>query len=266
MNLSVTYYPARFEYMRRRIPLLLAVSLCFVMPVCVRAQAGPPLLTDDPDTPGDHHWEINLAMTFSQTPSERLLGLPLLDVNYGLGQRLQLKAELPWLIRQDRNDTGTESGWGSTNLGVKWRFINQDKQGFAMSVYPQLEFRTSSASVRKGLIEGGAELRLPVEVSHDFGNFAVDGEVGYQIVQREKDEWIYGFAVARKMSKRLELLGELHGESRANLTDNEVVFNVGGRYNEGKRYTVLFSSGRSLGTASGDRPQWIAYAGLQFHF
>jgi hypothetical protein len=41
---------------------------------------------------------------------------------------------------------------------------------------------------------------------------------------------------------------------------------VGARYSAGKRYTVLFSSGRTLGTASGDRPHWIAYAGLQFHF
>ena len=252
--------------MRRTIVLLLAVPLCFVLPVCVYAQAGPPLLTDDPDTPGNHHWEINVAIPFSQTRDARLVGVPLVDVNYGLGERLQLKAEVPWLIRQDRHGARTESGWGSTNLGVKWRFIDQDKKGFAMSVYPQLEFRTSSESVRKGLIEGGAELRLPLELSHEFGNFAVDGEVGYQMVQRQSDEWIYGFAVARKVNKRLQLLGELHGESKRNLKNNEVVFNVGGRYTVSKRYTLLFSSGRTLGTTSGDQPQWIAYAGVQFHF
>ena len=230
----------------------------------VQAQAGPPLLTDDPETPGNRHWEINLAMTLSQTPESRLFGIPLLDVNYGLGERLQLKAEVPWLALQDRHGGATHSGLGSTNLGVKWRFIDKDK--FAMSTYPQIEFRTSASSVKNGLVEGGAELRLPVEVSREFGKTALVGEIAYQIVQRQKDEWIYGCAVEHKITKRFELLGEVHGESKGELAENEVIFDIGGRYEITKRYTLLFSSGRTLGHASAERPSWIAYTGLQFHF
>jgi len=232
----------------------------------IRAQAGPPLLTDDPETPGNRHWEINLAMTLSQTPGSRLFGVPLLDVNYGLGERLQLKAEVPWLVLQDRHGGMTHSGFGSTNLGLKWRFTDKDKRGFAMSTYPQIEFRTSASSVKNGLVEGGAELRLPVEVSREFGKTALVGEIAYQIVQRQRDEWVYGFAVEHKISKRLELLGEVHGESKRNLTHDELIFNVGGRYEMTPRYTLLFSSGRTFGRASADRPSWIAYTGLQFHF
>jgi len=233
----------------------------------VCAQAGPPLLTDDPETPGNRHWEINLAMTTSQTRDTRLFGAPLLDVNYGLGDRLQLKAELPWLVQQDRFGGQIQSVPGSTNLGVKWRFLDQDKdqKGFSISTYPQIEFRTSAASVREGVIEGGAELRLPVEISREFGKFALDSELGYQIVQRKKDEWIYGLAVEHKLTKRLEMLGEVQGESKRNLTDNELVWNVGGRYELTKRYTLLLSSGRSFGAGLAGRPTWIAYTGLQFH-
>jgi hypothetical protein len=224
------------------------------------------LLTDDPETPGNHHWEINLAMTLSQTRDGRVFGVPLLDVNYGLGERVQMKVETPWLVVQDRHGGPTQSGFGSTNLGLKWRFIDQEKHGFSMSMYPQFEFKTSSASVRKHLIESGSELRLPIEMSREFGKFALDGEFGYQFVGSAKDELIYGIAVEHKLTKRVELVGEVHGESKRNLTDNEVVFNIGGRYEINKRYTLLFSSGRTLGAASSDRPTLVSYAGLQFHF
>ncbi len=229
-------------------------------------QAGPPLFTDDPETPGKNHWEINLATVITQTRDKRLFAAPLIDANYGVGDRLQLKAELPWLVQQDRFRGRSQSGPGSINLGAKWRFIDQEQHGFSMSAYPQVEFRTSASSVRKGLIEGGAELRVPVEVSREFGRFAIDGEFGYQIVQRTKDELIYGFAVARKVNKRLELLGEVHGESPRDLSENEIIFNVGGRDALTKRYTLLFSSGRSLHHSSTEQPSWIAYVGLQLHF
>jgi hypothetical protein len=254
--------------MRSRIPFGVEFFVLCLMffPQLARGQAGPPLLTDDPETPGNRHWEINLAMTLSQTSSERLFGAPLLDVNYGLGERLQLKAEVPWLVLQNRQGAPVQSGIGSTNIGVKWRFIDQERHSFSMSIYPQFEFQTSAASARKGLIESGAELRLPIEVSREFGKFALDGEVGYQLVRGDKDEWIYGLAVERKIKKRLELLGEIHGESKRDFSENQIVFNLGGRYDLNKRYTLLFSSGRSLHHASRVQPTLLAYVGLQFHF
>lgn len=243
--------------------ILLAVTM---MPRALIAQAGPPLLTDDPDTPGNNHWEINIAALVSQNRTERSWSTPLLDINYGLGERLQLKAEIPWLLLQSRQGGNRQSGPGSINLGVKWRFLDRHQHAFAMSTYPQLEFRASAASVRKGLIEPGPELRLPIEISREFALLTVVGEVGYQIVQREKDEWIYGLAVAHEINERFELLGEIHGESKRDLTENEVVFNVGSRYKISKNHTLLFSSGRSLRPASTGQPTWVAYVGIQIHF
>ena len=243
--------------------IVLAVTMT---PRALIAQAGPPLLTDDPDTPGTNHWEINIAALVSQNRTERLWATPLLDINYGLGERLQLKAEIPWLLLQSRQGGNTQSGPGSINLGVKWRFLDRRQHTFAMSTYPQLEFRTSAASVRKGLVEPGSELRLPIEMSRELALMTVVGEVGYQIVQREKDEWIYGLAVAHEINERFELLGEIHGESKRDLTENVIVFNVGGRYKLNKNHTLLFSSGRSFRPASTEQPSWAAYMGIQFHF
>src|SRR5690348_6718642 len=49
-----------------------AVAVMAAMAPEVLAQAGPPLLTDDPETPGNRHWEINLAWTVSQRENARL--------------------------------------------------------------------------------------------------------------------------------------------------------------------------------------------------
>ena len=251
--------------MRSQILLFLFAICVAAVPRQAVAQAGPPLLTDDPDTPGNGHWEINVAWTLSQNRTSRLFGTPLLDINYGLGQRLQLKAEVPWLILKDQQ-TGTQSGIGSTNLGVKWRFLDKNRNGFAISAYPQLEIRTSASSARRGLIEQGAELRLPIEISRELGPITIEAEVGYQFVQREKDELVYGLAVGREINKRLELLAEIHGTAKRDFADYEPIFNVGGRFKMSKHYTLLFSSGRSLRGAATGQPTLVAYAGWQFNF
>jgi hypothetical protein len=51
-------------------------------------QGGPPLVTGDPNTPGNGHWEINAATTLMARHDERLWQLPDLDINYGLGERI----------------------------------------------------------------------------------------------------------------------------------------------------------------------------------
>src|SRR5256885_11374942 len=174
--------------MRSIVLLLFLVAMCVAsLPKQVVAQGGPPLITDDPETPGNGHWEINVGWTLSQKRNARLFAIPLLDVNYGLGERIQLKAEVPWLVLRGRG-AKTQSGIGSANFGVKWRFRDKDRHGFAMSTYPQLEIRTSASSVRRGLIEQGGELLLPVEISCEKGRVAINGELGYQMVHRPKEQ------------------------------------------------------------------------------
>ena len=59
------------------------------------AQGGPPLITNDPDTPGDGNWEINLAVAGAHSDLGWDLAAPDLDVNYGLGDRIQLSMHVP---------------------------------------------------------------------------------------------------------------------------------------------------------------------------
>jgi hypothetical protein len=54
------------------------------------AQGGPPMITDDPGTPGNGHWENNVAIAFAHRPNEWSIDAPAIDLNYGWGDHIQL--------------------------------------------------------------------------------------------------------------------------------------------------------------------------------
>src|SRR5947207_12054035 len=135
--------------MRSQILLLFVFTVCVAaLPGQAVAQGGPPLVTDDPLTPGNGHWKINVAWALSQKQNERLFAIPLIDINYGLGERIQLKAEVPWLVLQRRRE-GIQSGIGSANFGVKWRVLDKHPHSFALYRYPQVEIGAYASSARR---------------------------------------------------------------------------------------------------------------------
>ena len=76
-----THFKLRAE---RRFALVLVGAPLFVLAWPLALGAGPPLETDDPDTPGPNRWEINLSSPFA-TRDDTWLFQPLLDINYGVG-------------------------------------------------------------------------------------------------------------------------------------------------------------------------------------
>jgi len=128
----------------------------------VLAQGGPPLLTDDPGTPGNRNWEINIATTHFRSPGEREIEAPLLDINYGLGDRIQLKYEVPYLFDSDEG-APYRTAVGNSLIGVKWRFFQEsDEKGWNISTYPQLELNNPFNSEALGLVDRGPRFLLPV--------------------------------------------------------------------------------------------------------
>ena len=110
------------------------------------AQGGPPLRTDDPGTPGNRNREINISSTQFWSKSEREFEIPLLDINYGLGDRIQLKYEGSYLFDSD-NRAPFKGTIGSSLLGVKWRFVEQSNE----------------KGWRTGRTHSGAGIRAPVQ-------------------------------------------------------------------------------------------------------
>ena len=232
-----------------------------------RAQGGPPLLTDDPGTPDYQHWEINFAwVTQHSRDGSRSTDLPLLDINYGATERLQIKYEVPWLVANEPGQA-SRAGLGNSNFGLKWRFFdNAAEGGIAISTFPQLEFNNPTSSRRRGLVDSGSSLLLPVEVQGKLGDLEWNAELGHSFAAQGDDTWIYGLALGRQFNPRLELMVELHGEGHFSRTEDELVANAGARVKLTPHETLLVSAGRSVNNQHGTELTFIGYLGLQTTF
>ena len=228
-----------------------------------QAQGGPPLRTDDPGTPGDGRWELNFAFTFERSAGRRELEAPLLDLNYGLGERLQLKYEVPW-VHLDEPGSGTSDGLGNSTAGVKWRFADARGSAPALSCYPQLEFQNpGSSSSERGLAEPGSALFLPLEVAWEFGAYGLGVEVGREFREVGADGWAAGVAIGRSLGESCELLAEVHGEASAQFDSSAGVLDFGARIGLGSGCRLLGAVGFGLWSQDSERTDLAAYLGLQ---
>lgn len=220
------------------------------------------MLTDDPDTPGPHYWEINFSAFLEKLPGVRLVELPRLDLNYGVGRRIQLKYEIPWL-RMMADDEPTVHATGNSVAGVKWRFLGQEKELLAWSIYPQVEFRTGHGALDKGLVDDSLVFIMPTEVTIELSHVEFNGEFGRTFVHDGDNGWLYGLASEMGVHKRLELLAEIHGE-RSGDDPAELVLNFGGRQKLTKKMILMASVGRAV-RGSEDKPTLLFYTGLQIN-
>jgi hypothetical protein len=238
------------------------VAALALLPRPVMAQGGPPLITDDPDTPGPGYWELNLFDFEARSHADHRSEIPRLDVNYGVGRRIQLKLEMPWL-RVRPADGPRASGPGDAAAGVKWRFLGQEGQTLAWAVYPQIEFNTDHASVDKGLVEDGSRFLLPTEITLEVAHVEVNAEVGDEVA-RGSDVFFYGLSTEAGITHGLELLAEIHGE-RSSHEPGELLFNLGGRLKLTHQVTLMAAAGHAFRGDGEQRPRLLLLAGIQMN-
>ena len=103
---------------------------------------------------------------------------------------------------------------------------------------------------------------LPIEVSRDFGNFKLVGEVGYQYFRAQDNEWVVGVLGLVEASDHLELMAEVRSFSQKFLNQGDVVVNVGLRQTLSSKLRLLASVGTGLTNTPG-ATSFIAYLGIQ---
>lgn len=232
-----------------------------VSPPRTFADAGPPFFTNDPGTPGNANWEINIAATQTSLHGLSIWQLPQLDVNYGLGERVQLTAEIPYVVL-NASAQPQASGWGNANPGVKWRFFDQGESGWRVSTFPMYQTGGSTDAQRKGLAVEGPRILLPLEAARRFGPVSLDLEVGTYIPIHGEKEDIIGCVIGRGFGSRWELDVELyndhvHGSAAITTLD------FGGRYKLHRGFNLLFMAGRSAHDNSEGQIEFTGYLGIQ---
>jgi hypothetical protein len=228
-----------------------------------RAQAGPPFLTNDPGTPGNANWEINLASMQTIVRGVSSYQVPQIDLNFGVGDRIQLTYEVPYVL-QTQTGQALASGWGNGYPGVKWRFLDQGDEGWQMSMFPQVETGGSLRARQEGIAEGGPRYLLPMEVTKKIGQLDVDFEAGYYVAGHGPKERIFGLVAGRSVTERLELDAEVYDDRANGAAPHSTTLDLGGRYKLRTGMIALFMVGRSVNGLGEGQPEFMGYFGVQF--
>jgi len=230
---------------------------------------SPPMMSDDTGTPGDRNIELNFNASAQLSHDRKLFDLPRVDVNYGLGETLQLKYEVPWELerRVEQDAAGNETrvhahGLGDSTIGVKYRFYDDDASKLSLAVYPQVEFRSPGARSEEdgGVASGATTWVLPLLVTKELAHLAVTANAG---VEKATGEGIRAFAsggCGTRLSPHLALLGELVGEDLNRSDERRILLNAGFRYKVDEHQTIGAAIGRDLHAGDGQKQTYITFS------
>ena len=240
----------------RRLAWVAAAGLAAAAP----ALAGPPYLTDDPVPTDTGHWEI-YAFTAAEGRASTVDAHTGFDLNYGPVKDVQLTATLPYSFSHAPLE-GWRGGWGDVELGIKYRFIHDEKSGFSAAIFPRAILPTAADSP-------GEKTRflLPVWLGKDFaGGTTVLGGGGYTINPGagNRSFWQAAVAITQDLSKTVSVGAEITRQGSDTVGGTaQTRAGVGSIVQLSDHYALLFSGGP---TWADHRTGYHAYAALGLNF
>ena len=246
---AVFFGAQELNRMHHRFPLVLPILLLLTSSVL----AGPPFLTDDPEPVEKGHGEFYIASQTFYTRDGSSGTLPHFEFNYGPIENLQLHAITPMAYDAPR-DGDFEYGYGDTELGAKYRFIQEDslfKGCPQVGTFPLVELPTGSSS--HGLGNGEAQYFLPIWLQKSWGEekreWTVYGGGGYWFNQGSgnKDYTLVGIVLQKQIADNLTLGGEIfHTTASAVGESDRTNITLGGIYDISDDWHFLFSVGHDV--------------------
>ena len=184
---------------------------------------------------------------------------PAWEFNYGLVPNGQVHIIAPLAFDSPAGGR-SQFGYGDTELGFKYRFIDEDKNGSRpmIGVYPLVELPTGNASL--GLGAGNMRAYFPLWIQKSFGDWTTYGGGGYWINHGDdtlnRDYWFFGWLLQRQVTKQLAIGGEIFHQTATVVfggIDSGAAttgFNIGAIYDFDEHNHLLASAGAGLQNAS----------------
>jgi hypothetical protein len=204
------------------------------------AIAGPPYLTDDPVPTDTGHWEI-YAFTAGEGHGSTLDEDAGFDLNYGPVKGVQLTATLPLSFSHMPHE-GWRSGTGDVELGVKYRFLDDERSGVSAAIFPRVILPTAAHSPGEK-----ARFLLPLWMEKDFaGGTSLFGGGGYMINPGtgNRDFWQAAIAATQDLGKTVSIGAELTRQGADTVGGTaQTRAGVGAIVKLSEHYNLLFSGG-----------------------
>jgi hypothetical protein len=240
--------------------LLIACLFCVLAPVVTLA--GPPFRTDDPEPVEYKHWELYAASQGSFDQDLTSLTAPHFEINYGILPNVQLHLLAPFEYVKPEGQP-SQYGYGDTELGVKFRFIQETDSCPQVGTFPIFILPTGNED--KGLGSGETQVFLPLWLQKSWGPWKTYGGGGYWINPGTGNEnyWFFGWEVQRDLSEHFTLGAEIFHQTPSEVDgESSTGFNVGAIINFTDLHHLLISAGKNF---SGSKDTFY-YAGYQLTF
>ena len=208
--------------------------------------AGPPFLTDDPEPVEYKHTEAYLAMQYRHDRDGDSSTLPHVEINYGLLPNVQIHLIAPLQYIKPEGSS-SQYGYGDTEVGVKYRFVQETEYFPQMAVFPLIEFPTGDSD--KGLGSGRTQYFLPIWLQKSWGPWTTYGGGGYWINpgEKNKDWWQFGWQIQREIDKTLTLGTEIYYKTASTADVNgSIGYSLGAIINFTATHHLLLSVGRDV--------------------
>jgi hypothetical protein len=222
----------------------LAVGLNLIL--AMRAFAGPPFLTDDPEPVEYQHWEAYLFTLGDRSGSQYAVEGPAVEMNYGVLPDTQLHLILP-MTTVGGGGVPTVSGLGDTEFGIKYRFVHETNGWPQIGIFPFVELPTGDAS--RGLGNGRTWFQLPLWAQKSWGPWTTYGGGGEVLNSAPgmRNHPYGGWLLQRSFGEHLTLGNELFAQRQDTEKDKGfAALNFGGSYNANEHFSLLFSGGHSV--------------------
>jgi len=249
----------RSRLFSRSVPLIL-----FLVLLAGTVVAGPPFVTDDPEPVEYHNWEFYIASIQSKYNGDWSGTAPHLELNYGVVSNVQLHLITP--MAYDAPPEGAAHyGYGDTELGVKWRFIQETNGMPQVGIFPLLEVPTPGAEANN-LGNGHLQVFVPLWIQKSWGSWTAYGGGGYGINSLSGHEnWGFvGALLQKQILTNVAIAGEVYHQTlyQTDFPNAGTAFNIGTIIDFTEHQHLLFSAGRDF-----DGPiKFQCYIAWQFTF
>lgn len=224
--------------------------------------AGPPFRTDDPEPVALGHAEVYMAGLGVRTPDGQALTAPSLEFNYGILPNVQFHVVAPYAQVKFAGEPWAR-GYGDTEIGLKYRFIDEHDGLPQVGIFPMIELPTGNAE--RGLGSGHTAIYLPLWLQKSFGKWTTYGGYGWwrNPGDGQKNSTYAGWLLQRELSEGLTLGGEIFRATASTIDGRASVgCNLGAIVNLNEQHHLLVSFGKNLSGPA--ETHW--YFGYQFTF
>ena len=229
-------------------PLATVIAASFLMLIIGFGQswAGPPFRTDDPEPVDFNHGEFYVATQYANDKDVTSGTAPHFELNYGIAPNVMLHVITPFVYNKLQG-ASSQHGYGDTEVGIKYRFINDEDSHFMAGTFPVVEMPTGNSD--KGLGTGHTAIFAPLWLQKSWGPWTTYGGGGFwrNPGKGNKDYRFFGWELQREISKTLILGAELFNNTKSQEEGtSRTGFNIGAMVNLSDDHHLLISVGRDL--------------------